>query len=141
MKVKIALALNNENVFEKTHFGDADKYKLFSLDSNSCDFISEEINNIKLSNIEEAHGSKEKGKAIIELLKKQDVNVLVSRQFGPNIKIIAEHFVPVIIYKESVEDVCELLIKNFHWVEDELDSNKQIFKKFIIKDGIMKTGI
>lgn len=87
------------------------------------------------------HGSKKKGLTIIEQLKKEDTKTLVSRQFGRNIKMINQHFIPVIIDKETPKDALEALSKHMRWIEDELNSNKDEFKLFTIKTGILKTVI
>ena len=64
------------------------------------------------------------GDAIIKLLKGKDVNVLVSMQFGKNIKMVNEYFIPVIIYSETPEDTVNILNKHLHWIKDEWGKNK-----------------
>ena len=34
MKLRFAFAVNNENLFENTHFGDAYKYLIYTLEDN-----------------------------------------------------------------------------------------------------------
>ncbi|MCK5836469.1 MAG: hypothetical protein KAH09_04315 [Desulfobacula sp.] len=54
------------------------------------------------------HGSKKQGEAIIALLKKNNIDVLVSRQFGKNIKLIADALTdnlggyPLLTIKEGI---------------------------------------
>ena len=87
MNLRFAFAVNENDQFEKKHFGDADKYLIFRQEDDKIVFLSEEINRFKMMDEEVEHGSKRKGNAIIEFLKKKEVNVLVSRQFGKNIKL------------------------------------------------------
>lgn len=88
------------------------------------------------------HGPKRKGKAIIEFLKGNNVNVMVSQQFGKNIRMINEHFIPVKISLENLEDVIQILTRHIHWIKDEWESDKKSsFKLFTIKSGILKFSI
>ena len=141
MDLQFAFAVNNNNQFEKKHFGDADKYLIFQQESDKLVMSSEEPNRFKLLDEEVEHGSKRKGKAIIEFLKEKGVNVLVSRQFGKNIKLINEHFIPVIISTENPDEVIKILTRHIHWINDEWEQKKSNFKLFTIKAGILKSSI
>ena len=141
MDLKFAFAVNKGNQFIKKHFGYADKYLIYKQVNDKMILVVEEINNFKLLDEEYEHGSKRKGDAIIKLLKEKDVNVLVSMQFGKNIKMINEYFIPVIIYSETPEDTVNILNKHLHWIKDEWGKNKSNFKLFTIKSGILKSSI
>jgi predicted Fe-Mo cluster-binding NifX family protein len=141
MNLKFAFAVNKENKFDKRYFGDADKYLIYEQLDNEMVLIGEEINNFKLFDEEHEHGSKKKGDAIIKFLKGKEVNVLVSMQFGKNIKIVNEYFIPIIIYSEKPEDTVNILNKHLHWIKDEWGKNKSNFKLFTIKAGILKSSI
>jgi len=90
---------------------------------------------------EHVHGSKKKGQSIIQFLKGKGVSTLVSQQFGANVKIIIQHFVPVIVYKESTEEVCNTLLKHLNWLHEESQVESDTFKLFTIKNGILKTAV
>ena len=141
MDLRFAFAVNNNNQFEKKHFGDADKYLVYKQESDKIVLSSEKPNRFKLLDEEVEHGSRKKGKAIIESLKKNDVNVLVSRQFGKNIKMINEHFIPVIISSEKPDEVIQILTRHLHWIKDEWKYKKSNFNLFTIKAGILKTSV
>jgi len=141
MNLKFALAVNNDNQFEKKHFGDADKYLIYQQESGKIVFLSEEVNSFKMMDEEIAHGSKRKGNAIIDLLKSKEVNVLVSRQFGKNIKLVNEYFIPVVVISEQQDEVIQILNRHIHWIEDEWRKNTSNFKRFTIKSGILKSPI
>ena len=126
---------------KKIHFGDADKYLIYKQESDKIVLSSEEPNRFKLLDEEVEHGSRKKGKAIIESLKKNGVNVLVSRQFGKNIKMINEHFIPVIISSENPDEVVQILTRHLHWIKDEWKHKKSNFNLFTIKSGILKTSV
>lgn len=143
MNIKFAFAVIQTNTFGATHFGDADKYLIFKWDGEDVLLQDELINKYKSFDETQEHGSKKKGKAIIELLQEKDVRVLVSKQFGPNIKMVNRFFIPVIIYNETIDEVKATLSKHIHWIEDELrlSNERNGFKLFTIKKGILKTVI
>ena len=141
MKLRFAFAVNNENRFVKKHFGDADRYLIYTLESGKMILSSEEINDFKPVDEEHEHGSKRKGNAIIRFLKEKDVNVLVSTLFGKNINLVNKHFIPVKISLDQQDDIIDILIKHQHWIKDEWDNNSSGFKLFTIKSGILKSSI
>ncbi len=141
MEIKFAFAVNNKNEFEKNHFGDTKKFLIYDAGSGSLEYIAEESNVFRDMDEVKAHGSKKKGLAIIDFLKNKGVRVLVSRQFGKNIKIINEHFVPVIIYADEPEEVIGTLNHHMHWISDELENTSSNYKLFSIKSGILKTVV
>ena len=141
MKLRFAFAVNHNDQFEKKHFGDADKYFIYELQDGILEYVSEEINLFKTVDEEAEHGSKKKGKAIIGLLKDKGVNVLVSMQFGINIKLVNEYFIPVKISLTHPKEVIVVLDKHLHWIADEWEHNSSNYKLFTIKSGILKSSI
>ncbi len=139
MKLRFAFAVDNENKFENIHFGDADRYLIYSLEHGNMIFSSEEINNFKF--IDDDSESVQKANAIIKFLKEKDVNVLVSKQFCKNIILLNEYFIPVIISHEQQDEIVNIINKHLHWIQDEWENNSSGFKLFTIRSGIMKTSI
>ncbi|MEA1878830.1 MAG: NifB/NifX family molybdenum-iron cluster-binding protein [Bacteroidota bacterium] len=141
MELKFAFAVNTANRFNKNHFGDADKYLLYEVESNELKLVAEEINIFKQFDEVQEHGSKKKGNAIIEFLNDKSVNVIVSMQFGKNIKMVNQHFIPIILYEESPEQAIEIINKHLHWIYDELRNKKTNYNLFTIKFGVLKSKI
>jgi len=141
MEIRFAFAVNQLNGFEPEHFGNADKYLIFKWEHNELVFLKEEINTFKNHDETQEHGLKEKGRAIIDLLQDLNVKVLVSRQFGKNIGMINRHFIPVIVFSDTVEDVESIMKKHIKWIKDELINKPREFKLFTIKNGILKPVI
>jgi len=141
MNLKFAFAVNKDNKLNKNHFGDADKYLIYEQVGNEIVLMSEEINHLKTFDEEQEHGSKKKGNTIVEFLRGKGINVLVSMQFGRNIKIVNEYFIPVIIYSENPDEVVGMLNKHLHWIKDEWNNKSSDFKLFTIKSGILKSYI
>lgn len=140
-KIRFAFAVNQINNFEAKHFGDADKYLIYEFNGNEFVFKTEQINEFKTAGENAAHGSKGKGTSIIELLKKTGVNVLVSQQFGRNIKMVNSHFIPVIIHNDAPVDVLSILSRHMSWLQDELELEPTHYRLFNINKGIMKSSV
>lgn len=138
MNIKFAFAVNNDGLFQKKHFGDADKYFIYQLKENKIRFKKEIWNNSKKLDETIKHGSKKKGHAIISLLKNENINVLVSQQFGKNIKLIKSHFIPVIVSEENPDSIIGTLKKDIKCINEELANKPEEYMLFTIKHGIMK---
>lgn len=141
MKINFALALNHDNVFEKKHFGEAEKFAVYSFTDKKPEFREELTNHFISAEEKFEHGSKEKANAIISVLKEKEVSVLVSKQFGRNLKMVSQHFVPVIIAEDNPEQVIEILLKHMNWFKDELKNRESDFMLFRIKNGILKMQV
>ncbi len=138
MNLRFAFAVNKNGEFQEKHFGDADKYIIYEHDSKKLIFI-DEITNIN-RDIDESkkHGSEKKGNAVIRYLKEINVNVLVSRQFGQNIRMINNHFVPVLIADETIDNAIKFLEKNVFLIYKELRIKETDYNLFRVKNGILK---
>lgn len=141
MKITFALALNDVNNFEKKHFGNSDKFAIYSYKKNQLSFINEFANTFKSQDEGEEHGSKMKGNAIISFLAEKGVSVLVSKQFGRNINMVNQHFIPVVIDEEKPEKVLAILQKHIDWFKDELTNRSENYMLFLIKNGILKIHV
>lgn len=136
-KINVALAVEQTGLLKLRHFGDADKYQIYEISDNGTRFLKEEKNPYK--DIE--HGSEKKGKAIMDLLSGSDIKLLVSRQFGTNIRMVNSLFIPVIVYSEEPEEVLQTLIRHIKWIQDELKNKSGEYCLFTVKKGIMKKAI
>ena len=139
--IRFAFAVNEQNQFHKKHFGDADKYLIYELVDDQFIDISEEVNIFKDIDEVETHGSKKKGDAIIHFLKEKGVRVLVSQQFGKNIKMVNQHFVPVIVTINNVDKTKQELLKQIKWLKDELTIKRDNYMLFKIGSGAVKSKI
>ncbi|SHJ72537.1 Predicted Fe-Mo cluster-binding protein, NifX family [Tangfeifania diversioriginum] len=141
MKMKCAFALSRDNRFEEKFFGNADNFVIYKLENDELKFEKQMINPYRNVENEGTLNLEEKGQSVIKLLKKQGVSVLVSRQFGENIKMINKHFIPVIIKQEKPEEVVAVLQKHHKWLWDELTNKSSGYMLFQIKEGVLKTQI
>jgi predicted Fe-Mo cluster-binding NifX family protein len=140
-RIIFAFAVNDSNQFEAKHFGDVDKYLIYEYCNESFSLLCHQINKYKSLDEKQVHGSKRKGDSIIKLLKKKNVQVLVSPQFGRNITMINKHFIPVAIHNGNSDTIFKILLKNIKWIADELEINPPEYRLFSINPGALKTTI
>jgi len=133
--INIAFALSNDNKFENKHFGDSDKFGVYELNTKTFEFnlVEDYINEFKT--IDETHGSSKKGNTIVKALKEKGCKVLVSMQFGANIKIISKHFQTLIVYDEDLNTAIEAILTNTDFIAVQFEEEKDSFKPMTIKDG------
>lgn len=141
MKIIFAFALNSEKQFQNTHFGEAGIYAFYEYSNKQIKFLDETENPFQNPEFRQKHSSVEKANAIISFLKEKGVSVLVSKQFGKNIKRASEHFVPVIISEENPDEVEKILEEHIAWFTDELKNRRSNYMLFHIKTGILKMSV
>jgi predicted Fe-Mo cluster-binding NifX family protein len=135
--MRFAFAVSKHNEFEEKHFGDCDTFQIYEIEKQKTTPITKVKNTFKILE----HGTQNKGDLITNVLKKENVNVLVSMQFGKNIKIINKHFIPIIIHSSKLEEVIKVLEKHIHWIEDEWNNRESNYQLFTINQGIIKANI
>lgn len=140
-KIRLALAVDHTGLLKAKHFGDADKYLIYEIGDTGLSFLKEEINLYKNLDEKVEHGSVRKGRAIMDFLSDSGVKVLISRQFGKNIKLVNSMFIPVIVYAEEPEQVLNTLVKYVNWITDEITNKSGAYKLFTIRKGIIKKSV
>ena len=128
-KFVCAFATDDGEHFSKTHFGDAGFYLLYAIDHDEIEYI-ERIDNTSIE--VEDHAAREKAKSVSSLLKKKKVQVLVSRIFGPNIKRVKNHFVPVIVKNNKIQEALTIVRKNLDEIELEWKKESSQRKHLIL---------
>ena len=140
MNLKFAFAVNKNNSFEKRHFGDADKYLIFESENGNL-FLTKELENVYKEFDEQYHGLQKKGVVISNYLQQHGVNVIVSQQFGKNIKEVNKHFIPVVVYFETIDSVKTAIADKLMWINEELKKKSGDYKLYKIKSGILKMDV
>ena len=110
MSLTVAVATDQGESFVDRHFGDADFYYIYEIDKNKADFKMKITNN---SVEERKHADPQKAKSIVKILKEKDVQVGVNLKFGPNIKRVKRHFVPVLIDTSDIQKGLKKLSDNY----------------------------
>ncbi|OQY41282.1 MAG: hypothetical protein B6227_05625 [Fusobacteriia bacterium 4572_74] len=120
----IACATDDGINFCDRHFGDAEFYYIYQIDKNSINFINK-IKNTTEDEIEHADPIKAKG--IINILKKQNIDIGFTLVFGPNIKRIVKKLLPIVSNTIVIEDGLYAIQSNYDKVFELLENNKNCF--------------
>ena len=130
-KILVAFATDNGQNFIDRHFGDADYYDIYKVDEDSADFVQRIDNTV--DEVEEVHADPKKAKGVTNLLMNENVKVVVSKIFGPNIKRIKKKFVCIVMNDESLDKSIGRLCKNIRLVVDEWEKGAErkhlVFRK------------
>ncbi|HMA62938.1 MAG TPA: NifB/NifX family molybdenum-iron cluster-binding protein [bacterium] len=121
--MKIALATDDGKKFIDRHFGDANLYKIYRLKDNQFQHITTIDNTVDEE--EEVHADPKKAKGIAQLLKQENVQVVCSRVFGPNIKRIRKKFVCIVIGQENLQDGLKKVEDNLDLIESEWEKGRE----------------
>ena len=127
MKLIVACATNDGRDITSEHFGGARQYALYELNETTCTFLQSLPNT---SEPEKRCADPEKARSVTELLTDQHVQVVVGKQFGPNIGRIKQHFVPVLIKTDTIEAGCAKVLEQKAAIVDELHNGES--RSFLI---------
>ncbi|BEP28528.1 NifB/NifX family molybdenum-iron cluster-binding protein [Helicovermis profundi] len=131
----IACATDNGTEFCIRHFGDAIYYDIYEIDSNSIVFINRIENTTEE---EKKHADPNKAKGILSILKKENINIAITKVFGPNIKRISKKLLPVISENILIEESLNELQKNYDLLLNILSkSNHSYFDLLSNKEVIL----
>lgn len=107
-KIKVAFATDNGSNFINRHFGDANYYDIYEIEGNQANYLKRIDNTTEE---EEMHADPKKAKGIANLLLEENVSVVISKIFGPNIKRIRKKFVCVVMkdnyISEGIQKICD----------------------------------
>ncbi|MBE9511951.1 MAG: dinitrogenase iron-molybdenum cofactor biosynthesis protein [Bacteroidetes bacterium] len=121
--MKTAFATGDGESFTNRHFGDNDYYYIYDISESESRFIKR-INNTAATIKEKMHADPEKAMGITGLLKRENVQVVVSKVYGPNIKRIRKNFVCVIM-NNPISDSINIIKENFKDISDEWEKGEE----------------
>ena len=121
--LRVAAATDDGEKFVGRQFGDAEFYDVYDVSRESSEFIRRVAN--KTEEEEDVHADPKKAKGIAAILKKQGVQVAVTRVFGPNIKRIKSKFVCVLTAHEEVAKGLDLIRENFETIATEWEKGEE----------------
>ncbi len=99
--MKVVFATDDGLTFMDRHFGDAEFYEVYEVSRDDFEHVKR-INNSTEEDDENLHGDPVKAKGVTTLFKGEDVKVLVTKVFGPNIKRMKKKFVCVLINTDTL---------------------------------------
>jgi len=120
----IACATNDGEKFALCHFGDANQYDIYEMDGSTCRFV-ETVRNTTGEEEEEIHADPRKAKGIVDLLSKNNVQVGMTKVFGPNIKRVVKHFVPVIANEDKISQGLKALLEDYERIDRIIADNRK----------------
>lgn len=127
-KIKVAFATDDGSNFINRHFGDAKFYDIYEIEGNQANYLKRVDNTTEEE--EEIHADPKKAKGIAKLLLEENVSVVISKIFGPNIKRIRKKFVCVVMkdndINEGIQKICDNTEKIYE--EWEKGSDRQHLK-------------
>ncbi|RLD61420.1 MAG: dinitrogenase iron-molybdenum cofactor biosynthesis protein [Bacteroidetes bacterium] len=134
MTLKFAFATDDGKTYIDRHFGDADYYDIYEISSNESKFIKRIVNTTEEDD-EEIHADPKKAKSVVDLLKIEAVQVVISKVFGPNIKRIKKKFVCGLFNDQQISDSIKTIQEKMNVFTDEWEKGE-------IRNHInLKTGI
>ena len=122
--MRVAFATDEGRIFMNRHFGDAKYYDVYNIDENSSSFIKR-ITNTTEEDDEEIHADPKKAKGVINLFKEDNIQVLVSKVFGPNIKRIKKKFVCILMNDSSISESINKIQESIQIVNKEWNKGEE----------------
>ena len=128
VKLKVAFATDDGKTFMSRHFGDAEYYYIYEINKENAEFIKKISNTTEEE--EDTHADPKKAKSIAKLLKQEQVQILVSKIFGPNIVRIKKKFVCILIKENSIKNSIDIIKSNFLTIAEEweIGENRDFLK-------------
>jgi predicted Fe-Mo cluster-binding NifX family protein len=120
----IACATDDNKNFIERHFGDAAYYDIFELEDGKL-VLLETISNTTEDEAEGVHGDPKKAKGIRSLLAEKHVNVGLTKVFGPNIKRIKKHLVPVLVSVDTIEEGLKKVLEASETIQKAIDAGDE----------------
>lgn len=121
-ELTIAFASDDGKNFMDRHFGDSDFYYIYKYEAGRFSFMKKISNNTEE---EDGHADPVKAGNIGSLLKKEGVNITVSKIYGPNIKRIKKKFVCIVAKDKSIESAKEKIVSNITKIIEEWEKGEQ----------------
>ena len=121
-KIITAFATDDGLIFMDRHFGDALQYDIYEISATEVNFIRTITNT---SEEEEIHADPNKAKGIARLLKKDGVQVLVSKKFGTNINRMKKKFVCILMNDKQISDSVTTIQQHFEHIIKELGKGEE----------------
>ncbi len=122
MEFIAALATDDGDTFIDRHFGDARSYHLYALDGQRPRFLKAIPNTAPE---ESGHADPRKAGGIAKLLRAENVHVLATRIFGPNLKRIRKKFVCVILESHEISEGLDFLSANIGLIAEAWDQGEE----------------
>ena len=122
MEMTVAFSTNDGKTFVDKHSGDARFFDVYKISEKDTVFLKR-IENTAPE--EKKHADPEKAKGIGRLLKREGVQVLVSKIFGPNIKRVRKQFVCIMMNEAAIADSLKKLQEKLPEIQAEWKAGEE----------------
>ena len=124
VKINVAFATDNGKTFMDRHFGDAEYYDVYEISKTDSKFIKRIFNTTEEDN-EDVHADPNKAKGVAGLFKNENVKVVVSKFFGPNIKRIKKKFACVLMNDNNILGSIKNIQQNIYIIDNEWSKGEE----------------
>jgi len=121
MEFVTAFSTNDGKSYIDKHSGDSQFFDLYKISESETSFLKRIVNPPKE---EKRHADPEKAKSISGLLKKEEVRVMVSKVFGPNIKRMKKKFVCIMMNDATISQSLTTLQQQLSKIQKEWESGE-----------------
>jgi ferredoxin len=133
-----AVAVDSQETLSVRHFGSAEAYLLYRHHADGFESLTR-VRNETLDEVEE--GAAAKAGSVKDLLDSHGVHVVVGGCFGPNIKRIVRHFVPVMDDPAPVDVVLDHLHRRWNRVAREWMRPDPEREHIRLREGVSATMV
>ena len=123
MEIIAAVATDDGVSTIKRHFGDAKQYSIFKINSKDAVYIKTIRNTTDVE--DETHADPRKAGSVAALLRNENVNTVISKAFGPNIKRIKRKFVCVLADTDGVDNAVKKAQQKIVDIENEWEKGEE----------------
>ena len=117
-----AITTDSCTTLEEKHFGDAVQYQIYEISPDHFSHIKTIANH---AIDDEAHADENKAKGIGGILKEENVKVLFSRQFGPNIKHMKLKFACVLTNQTELPGAIVEIQSRYAVIVEEIENGEE----------------
>ncbi|MDA3780632.1 MAG: hypothetical protein PF487_10505 [Bacteroidales bacterium] len=122
--MKVAFATDNGEKYVDRHFGDANYYDVYMILESESKFIKR-IDNTTEEDDEEIHADPKKAKGVMDLFKDEEIQIVVSKVFGPNIKRIKKKFVCILMNDDKIQESIKIIQENIASINLECEKGEE----------------
>ena len=121
MELYGAISNKDGKILTNDHFGDAEIYVIFKIADDKIEIDKQITNTTEPEEDEEHehhHGDPKKAQSIGQLMKKNNIQILVGKAFGPNIKRMIKNFSIIVVNTNEIEETLNLLTNNLDKIKE-----------------------
>lgn len=128
MNIKVAVAATYNFSVQEKQFGDAYKYVFYLIKDSGIEKTDEVVN--PYADDQYDPGLVDKGDGFVGFLRRRNVRVIVSQQFGAYLKKLNKFFIPVQVATNNIDQTLAALLEKKNQLIEELNTSNPPFNLF-----------